>query len=120
MTYLGKDAILGADDLSHEDVDVPEWGGTVRIRALSGSERDRWEAAFLGKDGKPSVDKGMANVRARLVIACAVDESDNQLFSHTDEKALGRKNAAALDRLFDAAQRLSGLSDEDVEELAGN
>ena len=29
MALLGREAILGAVDLLHEDVDVPEWGGTV-------------------------------------------------------------------------------------------
>jgi hypothetical protein len=33
---------------------------------------------------------------------------------------LGEKSAAALQRVFEVGQRLSGLSDGDVEELAGN
>lgn len=35
-------------------------------------------------------------------------------------KALGRKSAAALDRVFAAGQRLNGLTNQDVDELAGN
>lgn len=120
MSYLSRDVILGADDLTYEDVDCPEWGGTVRIRSLSGTERDRWESAFIGRDGTPHVDKSYEGIRARLVVACAVDADGNQLFGRDDVKKLGAKSAAPLDRLFDAAQRLSGLSDQDVEELAGN
>jgi hypothetical protein len=33
---------------------------------------------------------------------------------------LGEKSAAALQRVFEVGQRLSGLSDDDVEELAKN
>ena len=32
--------------------------------------------------------------------------------------ALGAKSAAALDRIYDVATRLSGITDEDVEEMA--
>jgi hypothetical protein len=39
---LDRAAILGADDREYELVDVPQWGGTVRVRALSGTDRDRY------------------------------------------------------------------------------
>jgi hypothetical protein len=35
-------------------------------------------------------------------------------------EALGKKSAAALNRVFEVAQRLSGITDDDVEELAKN
>ena len=37
---LSKEQILAAEDLPHKDVPVPEWKGTVRVRALTGFERD--------------------------------------------------------------------------------
>ena len=40
MAYLDKAAILTADDLGRREVAVPEWGGTVLIRGLTGAERD--------------------------------------------------------------------------------
>ena len=45
MTLLTKSAILAANDLKTQDVDVPEWGGAVRVRAFSGRERDAFEQA---------------------------------------------------------------------------
>jgi hypothetical protein len=42
------------------------------------------------------------------------------VFTDADIVALGAKNAAALNRLFEVAQRLSGLRGEDFEELLGN
>ena len=32
MTLLSKTAILTANDLQTEDIEVPEWGGAVRVR----------------------------------------------------------------------------------------
>ena len=40
MNILSKDAILAADDLPRETVHVPEWGGDVYVRTMSGTDRD--------------------------------------------------------------------------------
>lgn len=116
---LTRDQILGASDLRYEDVDVPEWGGMVRVRGLTGAERDRFEASITEQQGK-RIKMNTANIRARLVAMAAVDEAGKPLFVERDVAALGSKCASALDRLFDAARRLSGLSDGDVEELEKN
>lgn len=118
MALLGRNAILEADDLKTEDVHVPEWGGDVRIRMLTGEQRDAYETSMveLKKDGTPK--SNTENVRARLVALCIVNENNEQMFNKADVKLLGRKSAAALDRVATAAQRLNGISDEDIEELA--
>jgi hypothetical protein len=118
MPLLSRDAILGAPDRKTEDVDVPEWGGTVRIRSLSGTERDAFEASMVQINASGGRQVKLENIRARLVALTAVDEEGERLFSDKDVKELGQKSAAALDRVWDASQRLSGLSDEDVQELA--
>lgn len=119
-TLLTRDQILEADDRITEDVDVPEWGGTVRIRSLAGVERDQYEAGITSvrwEGTKPSVQSNTQNIRARLVAMTAIDEDGKSVFSEKDVLILGQKSAAALERCFKVAQRLSGLSDEDVEAL---
>lgn len=118
MALLGRNAILEADDLKTEDVPVPEWGGEVRIRMLTGEQRDEYEASMfeMKKDGTPK--QNLVNVRARLVMLCIVNEQGEQMFNRADVKLLGRKSAAALDRVASAAQELNGISDKDIEELA--
>jgi hypothetical protein len=116
-----RDEILGRDDLPVEVVPVPEWGMDVRVRALSGAERDAYEASCMKKTGaKGAVEMTFENVRARLVARSVVDEAGARVFTDADVVALGGKNAAALNRLFEVAQRLSGLRGEDFEELLGN
>lgn len=114
---LSREQILDAPDRKTEDVDVPEWGGTVRVRSLSGAERDAYEAGIVQLRGDGSRKITLANARARLVALTVCDEGGNRLFSEADVTALGEKSAAALERVFDVARRLSRLSDEDVEEL---
>jgi len=120
--YLSADAILSADDLQRESVEVPEWGGTVLVQGMSGTDRDRFEASMLNSsmDGVDK-DKAMEQYRARLASACIVDEKGQRLFrGDAMVKRLGTKSAQALTRVVDVASRLSGLSDGDIEELTGN
>jgi hypothetical protein len=120
--YLSADDILNADDLQREPVAVPEWGGTVLVQGMSGTDRDRFEAAMLNAQMNGiDKDKAMEMYRARLAAACIVDEKGNRLFrGDAVVKRLGSKSAQALSRVVDVASRLSGLSDSDVEELTGN
>jgi hypothetical protein len=115
-TFLSRDAILGADDRRYEIVEVVEWGGAVKLRSLTGTERDDFEAkSVVGKGENQRMN--YRNMRARLVTLSAVDEQGEPLFNQADVIKLGSKSAAALDRLFDAARKLSGIGDDDVKEL---
>lgn len=116
---LSRDQILEAKDLETREVDVPEWGGTVLVRALSGTDRDAYEASLVQIRGKQQVPN-LANIRAKLVARAVVDEDGNRLFTDADIKALGQKSAAALGRVFTVAAEMSGLDDKDIEEIEGN
>ncbi len=120
---LSREEILNAQDEQIEEVYVAVWGGYVYVKSLSGQERDRFERDIVEWKGRGRNTKAEMkdNIRARLVALTVVDpETKKQIFSTKDMEALGKKSAAALDTIYDAAQRLSKLSDEDVEELAGN
>lgn len=116
---LTRDQILGTQDLGFEDVDVPEWGGTVRVKMLTGTERDAFEQELVIRQGKKT-QVNLTNIRARLVALCVADENGQRLFSQADVTELGKKSSLALNRVFAVAQRLNGLTEEDIEELAGN
>lgn len=113
---LSKSNILAVDDLKQEDVPVPEWGGTVRLRTLTGTERDAFGQALMGTDGKAD----MTNYRARLLASCMVAEDGSALFSSAEVGALGAKSGAVLDRLFRVADRLNGLGEIAVGVAQGN
>lgn len=119
MALLTRDQILAVEDLKRETIDVPEWGGEVIVKSLTGAERDAFEDSVVKQRGKTR-ELNLRNARARLVSLSLIDESGSRLFSDGDVEALGRKSAAALDRVFAAAQRLSGLTENDIDELAKN
>ena len=117
---LGRDAILGAPDLATYDVDVPEWGGVVRVRMLTARERDAFEASCMKTKRDGSSEFNPVNVRAKLVALCLVDAQGQRLFGEDDISALGRKSAKALSRIFTEASKLNGLTADDVKSLEGN
>lgn len=127
VVILDRSAILEMDDIGKSLVDVPEWGGAVYVRALTGSERDAFETSLIeektvrkGRKQETTRSTNLRNMRAKLCALTICDEDGKRLFSNADVKELGAKSAAALDRVFEVAQRLSGLSDDDVDELVGN
>ena len=119
MALLTREQILSAPDLQYEIVSVPEWGGEVRVRGLTGAERDAYEKSLIEQRGNRAIYNPV-NARARLVALCVVDEHGKRLFSDADVEAPGRKHAVALTRVWEVARRLSGLTAEAVEELEKN
>jgi len=116
MKILTKDEILQADDIRKEEVEVPEWGGTVWVKTMSGAERDRFEASIIDVKG----ERDMVNLRAKIVALSTVDAEGKHLFSAEDVVELTKKSARALNRVFSVAQRLSGFSPQDMEDMKKN
>lgn len=107
-----RDQILAADDLPREQVDTPEWGvDHVWIRGMTAAERDAYEQSLTerGPDGSVRPKRSMRNLRAAFVVRILVDEDGERIFSDADADALGDKNAALIDRLWEKGRVLSGL-----------
>jgi len=116
MGILSKSDIFSARDIKTITVAVPEWGGEVLVKTLTGTERDNFEQSLIGDDRKVS----MTDARARLCAASIVDEEGSRLFTDADIAALGQKSGKALDRVYSAASRVSGLTAADFEEMVKN
>ncbi len=114
---LTKDQILGADDIVTKEINVPQWGGSVKIRTMTASDRDRFEQQVFSGNTK---SERRDNIRALMLSICIVDESGNRVFGEKDVKALGGKSAAAVDAIFSEIQKLNALSDADIDEAAKN
>jgi hypothetical protein len=123
-----REDILNENDMIIESVVVPEWKGrTIFVRSLSGGERDSFEDSIMkerrvrGKNGRATTERVVdpKRIRAKLaVLACCNGPDDaTPFFKATDVEALAKKNGAALDRIYDVAARLAGITDADVDEL---
>lgn len=117
--YLNRKEILSIPDQVVEEVHIIVWNTHVRVRSLTGLERDAFEATVVNTNGK-NTKVNMRNARAKLVAMAVVDENGEQLFVEDDVVALGNKNASALQAIFDVASRLAGIGDDEIEELSKN
>lgn len=118
VSYATRDTIFGSQDLVIEELFIPEWNSTVRIRSLTAMERDEFEHSMLDQRGRRTkIDAH--NIRAKLAVLCLVDGNGARLFKNEEYLQLGLKNASALSRIYNKSQELSGVTDEDIEELAG-
>jgi len=119
--HLTHDAILAVEDLPFEDIEVPEWGGAVRVAGLSGKSATDFSAKLVQMNPDGSIKSlSMDNFMAELLVLTLVNEKFKPLFSKDEVEALGEKSAAVLKRLSDIAMRLSGLSGTAVKEKAKN
>jgi len=120
---LSREAILNAVDTKTELVSCVEWGGDVMLRGMTAGERDKWESSLFSTKRHGNSFEVVANkdnLRAKFIVASAIDEQGKPLFTVGDIDALTAKSAAPMDRLFAVAQRLSGMTNEDIEELEKN
>ena len=124
MTLLNFDDIVDSQDKEYQDVDVPEWGGTVRIATMSGEDRDRWELSMMQADD--SSERGFklnfdAYSRVRLVAMCLVDDNFNRIFVTKEQiEKLSQKSGKVMDLLYDVAQRVNGITESDIDDLEKN
>lgn len=123
---LTRKEVLEAPDRETRNVPAPEWGGDgafLTLQSGTGDERDAFERSLMvekreGKKIKKEVSTD--RIRTKLLVHAIVDENGNPEFTEADIEALSKKSAKPLSRLFEVAQELWGLSDNDVEELAKN
>jgi hypothetical protein len=114
---LTREQIDAAEDLPTRAVPVPEWGGDVLLRTLTGKQRDDFEQgqASLPANGK------LDNIRARLVALCLVDGDGKQLYAdHESILRLGGRSGTVLDRLFDVCREMNGMTAESAKAAEKN
>ena len=109
-----REQILAADDLGSEDVDVPEWGDglTLKVRGLNAGEVEEFGRAV--NDGK------LDNLLAKMVAKVVMNGDGERVFTDDDVDALAAKSHVPIQRIFQAAQRVSGLDDDEEATDAGN
>ena len=103
---LTRDMIFAADDLPRKEVPVPEWSGSVYVRALTGTERDQLERM---------IPNGVST--AWLVSLTACDDKCDRLFSEADVEKLASKSSRALLRIANEALKFNALTNEATDDL---
>lgn len=120
--YLRRSDVDKVADRPIVDHEVPEWGGWVRLRAMSAKQRSRVTGTFIAVDGADVKLRAaeIGNVQLLTVASCLIDEDDVPLYGPEELELLGEKNAGVVDRMFAALQDLSGLGKDAIDEAAEN
>lgn len=119
MGLLTKEQKSAGDGVRpFEDIPVLDLGAgvVVRIRAMEESEYEDFQDSLYKRRGK-SVEANMKMVRRRLVSLCAVTESGETIWT---EDELRRKPTRAMAMMVNAAMRVNGMEDGDLDDLAGS
>lgn len=116
MKLLKRSEVLGAPDLKHEDVEVLAWGGTVRVRMMTGAERDEFrKMAAEFEDGIPPV-----RFASMLLALTCIDEEGERMFTLNDIDALEAKSAGSIDVPAAVSMRLNGFGAQAVAAVEKN
>jgi hypothetical protein len=101
--------ILAANDIREEDVEVPEWGGSVRIRGFTKQrQQELRQMATDPKNGQ--VDAG--RLELQIFIHGVIDPQ----FAPIQMTELRGKSAGAIDRVLQRIMDISGMTREAIVE----
>lgn len=107
---LSKAAILAATDVKvSAPIPVPEWGGDVYMKVLSGKDRDQFEDSIS--------EKKTRRTQEMLLALTLSDEKGSRLFEEKDIEALAEKSSLVLTRLFEEAWKFNGFDSKTGDKL---
>ena len=105
--YLTAESILAAEDFKYADLEIPEWGGLVRIRSLSGGQR-----SIINQRVQ---EKNTEDLEELLVVMACVNEDGGRIFTNQDIPALKKKANSAITRIAKKIMEISGIGNEAAE-----
>lgn len=113
--FLTVGKIRDCQDISYSELEVPEWGGKVFLKTLTGMERDKIEQMSV-KFGQSKIEGFSAEIA--LMAICGADKKP--LFVPGDLVWLREKSGLALNRVFNEISKINKLFGESVREAAKN
>ena len=101
MKKLTREDILNSNDLATQELEVPAWGGTITIQAVSLETRNKIYSASTNSVGKMDSEK--------VTILSFVNGVIDPKFDAKDFDALKVRNAKAMDFVVTSILKLSGI-----------
>lgn len=87
--FLSAADILAADDFDYLEVEIPQWGGVLRMRSMTAAEVHKFNKAMEEPDGRESSI-------ARAIFFSAVDADGNRMFTEDNWLQLQDKSLIPL------------------------
>ena len=108
-----RDQIRKAQDRTSQIAEVPEWGVTVEIRSMTGTQRSAIVTALTSDE-----DNKMEALWGGMLVSCVYDpETGDPVFKEDDaEWLLNEKSSTVLDRLSNVCLQVAGIVEGAVDE----
>lgn len=122
MSILKKDDLWQiSTDLPAEEVEIHDSNGnvagTIRMRGLTGTELTSYQESLTIRLSSGQTKPNTRYAMAKLIVLSAINEDGSPYFDKSDTQKLDSAPARLLMPLFESAQRLAGLTDEDFKEM---
>jgi len=108
-----RDQIRKSQDRTSQITEVPEWGVTVEIRSMTGTQRSAIVTALTSDE-----DNKMEALWGGMLVSCVYDpETGDPVFKEDDaEWLLNEKSSTVLDRLSNVCLQVAGIVEGAVDE----
>jgi len=113
IKMLTLDEILAADDLLVETIEIPEWGGSVKLRGLTAAEKSSLSRKARADGGPKNVVTIDTEKAQFAVIQMGMVEPRIGVEMY---EQLMKRSAAAIDRIYERIAQLSGMDVTGAEE----
>lgn len=116
---LTRDQILQAArnaKIQRDKLHIPELGGDIYVRGMSGKERDEFEEQNKFRKGRKAGQVDGRNFRAKLAVRVIVTEDGERILNDDDATIFGQMPAGVLERIISRCTELSGMTDEEVDD----
>jgi hypothetical protein len=100
MEFLSLGAMLDAEDTTYSVVNMPEWGGKVRLGSLTAADMMEWLEAN---------ESAKKTAGLRLIVKSLVDKDGKRVGNDEAIHKFAKKNTKAIDRLIKEILKLNGL-----------
>lgn len=122
MPTLNKEEFWGiARQMPAEAVEVHDSTGklvgTMHMRGLSGRELTEYQNSLTIMLSSGQLKPNTRHAMAKLVALCAINEDGSPYFEKHEISQLDDAPARMIMPMFESAQRLCGLTDEDFKEM---
>lgn len=108
---------MSKPNIAQQEVFLPDLGGSVMVREMNGTVRNRVESAYaaIQAGGEP---KALDDAMIQLLSVCTLDEAGSPLMTPNEAKRFIATQPRAAYKIRDVAMELSAHSDEDLEAMS--
>jgi hypothetical protein len=99
--FLSVEDIIAARDIEYMVVNIPSWGGKVRLASVTADDIIRWGEA---NEGEAKRSMGL-----RLIVKSVVDKDGKHLMDESHIGMLRAKQHKATEELVKAILKLNGM-----------